>query len=472
MTFQSHPIQTFVHEMWQKSVQPSLEQYITIPNQSPAFDKQWREHGYMDQAVDLLAAWVMAEAVPGLRLEVRREAGRTPLLFIEVPGKGSDTVLLYGHLDKQPPLAEWREGLGPWQPVVEDGKLYGRGAADDGYAVFAAITAIKALRVASLPCARCVIIIEACEESGSFDLPHHVSDLADRIGRPSLVVCLDSGCGDYERLWITTSLRGIVNGTLSVSTLKEGVHSGAAGGIVPSTFRVLRRLLSRLEKETTGEIIPAELGVDIPADRLAQAQVAAKILGSAIYSDYPFHDGVRPAHEDSLELLLNRTWRPQLEIIGADGFPPWDQTGNVLRPTTRVKLSLRLPPTADTGVAVNCLRRLFSDDPPHGAHITFKCGQGTRGWNAPSFTPWLEQAMNRASLEFFGKEACTVGEGGTIPFMAMLAEKFPEAQFMITGVLGPRSNAHGPNEFLHLAMAERLTCCVARVLEAHYLTGS
>jgi len=468
MTTQSHSLAGFVHETWQQDILPTLEQYVTIQNQSPAFDKQWREHGYMDQAVDLVAGWVLAQDVPGLHLEVKRETGRTPLLFIEVAGDQRSTVLLYGHLDKQPPMTGWREGLDPWQPVVENGKLYGRGAADDGYAVFAAVTAIKALKVASLPCSRCVIIIEACEESGSFDLPHHVSDLADRIGSPDFVVCLDSGCGDYERLWVTTSLRGVVNATLSVSTLTEGVHSGAASGIVPSTFRVLRNLLSRLENEETGEIIPGELHVEIPSDRLEQARHAAGVLGATVHSEYPFHAGVRPVHEDSLELLLNRTWRPQLEVIGADGFPPWEQAGNVLRPMTRVKLSLRIPPTADTAPSVRCLRQLFSEDPPHGAHVTFKCGQGNRGWNAPSFAPWLEQAMNRASQEFFGKQACAVGEGGTIPFMAMLAEKFPAAQFMITGVLGPRSNAHGPNEFLHLAMAEKLTACVARVLEAHH----
>jgi acetylornithine deacetylase/succinyl-diaminopimelate desuccinylase-like protein len=467
MTGPSQSLLEFVHETWQQDILPTLKRYITIPNQSPAFDKQWREHGYMDQAVDLLAAWVTAQNVPDLRLEVRREAGRTPLLFIEVAGDRPNTVLLYGHLDKQPPMSGWREGLDPWTPVLEDGKLFGRGAADDGYATFGAVTALKALKRASIPCARCVILIEACEESGSFDLPRHVSDLADRIGHPDLVICLDSGCGDYERLWVTTSLRGIVNGTLSVSTLTEGVHSGAASGIVPSTFRVLRMLLSRLENEQTGEIIPRKFHVDIPADRLEQARRGAEVLGDTIHSEYPFHATVRPVHENGLELLLNRTWRPQLEVIAADGFPPWEQAGNVLRPLTRVKLSLRLPPTADTSTSVNCLKRLFGESPPYGASVTFTCGQGSPGWNAPSFTPWLEAAINRASVEFFGKEACAIGEGGTIPFMAMLAEKFPQAQFMITGVLGPHSNAHGPNEFLHLATAERLTACVTRVLEAH-----
>ena len=461
-------LQSFIRETWQASIIPALQEYIAIPNESPAFDAQWREHGHMDRAVELFTRWAKAQNVPGLDLHVARAEGRTPLLLMEIPGTGQGTVLLYGHLDKQPPMEGWRPELGPWTPVLEDGKLYGRGGADDGYGMFAALTAVKALKLESIPCARCVILIEACEESGSFDLPHYVNALADRIGTPDLVVCLDSGCGDYERMWVTTSLRGVINATLSVSTLTEGVHSGAASGIVPSSFRILRRLLSRLEDENTGQILPPGLHVEIPPDRLAQARSAAEVLGAGLHEGYPFHPGTTPVGDDVAELLLNRTWRPQLEIIGAAGIPTLEQAGNVLRPETRVKLSLRLPPTAGPDAAVACLRDTLTKDPPYQAKVTFEAGQGTGGWNAPPFQPWLEDSMTRASREFFGKDACATGEGGTIPFMAMLAEKFPEAQLMITGVLGPRSNAHGPNEFLHVETAMNLTGCVARVLQDHY----
>ena len=460
-------IQTFIREAWETSIVPALKEYIAIPNESPAFDPRWREHGHMDRAVDLFARWARDQNVPGMELHVARAEGRTPLLLMEIPGSGRGTVLLYGHLDKQPPMEGWRPGLGPWTPVLEDGKLYGRGGADDGYGMFAALTAIRALQLDSIPCARCVILIEACEESGSFDLPHYVDALADRIGTPELVVCLDSGCGDYERLWVTTSLRGVINATLSVSTLTEGVHSGAASGIVPSSFRVLRRLLGRLEDESTGTILPPELHVEIPSDRLAQARAAAGVLGEGVYREYPFQPGATPVVDDATELVLNRTWRPQLEIIGAAGLPALEQAGNVLRPETRVKLSLRIPPTADPDAAVTCLRNTLAKDPPYGARVAFEPGQGTGGWNAPPFAPWLEESMSRASREFFGKDACATGEGGTIPFMAMLAEKFPQAQFMITGVLGPRSNAHGPNEFLHIETGINLTGCVAGVLQDH-----
>ena len=457
-----------IEREWVESIIPALQQYITIPNQSPAFDPQWQQHGHMERAVELIGNWIRSQDVPGLQLDVVRLQGRTPLLFIDVPGDAADTVLLYGHLDKQPPMDGWNDGFGPWTPVIKDGRLYGRGAADDGYSAFAAITAIKALKLQRSPCARCVVLIEACEESGSVDLPHYIDALKDRLGSPSLVICLDSGCGDYERLWITSSLRGLLGGNLTVSTLTEGVHSGAASGIVPSTFRILRQLLSRLEDESTGMIIPRDLYVEVPAERTRQIAATAKVLGDSVHASFPFQEGTSPVTRDISELLLNRTWRPQLEITGAAGLPPLDKAGNVLRPMTTVKLSVRLPPTANAAAAVRAIKRLLETDPPYGAHVRFDSLEAATGWNAPPLAPWLAESLRQASLDFFGTEACYMGEGGTIPFMSMLGEKFPQAQFMITGVLGPRSNAHGPNEFLDLGTGMRLTACVAHVLADHF----
>jgi acetylornithine deacetylase/succinyl-diaminopimelate desuccinylase-like protein len=458
----------FVERVWADTIIPALQTYITIPNQSPAYDPQWQRNGYMDQAVELIVNWTRAQEVPGLRLDVVRLDGRTPLIFIDVPGASSETVLLYGHLDKQPPMEGWNEGLGPWTPVIRNGRLYGRGAADDGYAAFAAIAALKALAVQRIPHARCVVLIEACEESGSFDLPHYINALQARLGSPSLVICLDSGCGNYEQLWITSSLRGLCSGNLMISTLTEGVHSGAASGIVPSTFRVLRHLLSRLEDEKTGAIIPRELYVEVPAERSRQIAATAKVVGDTVYKSFPFQGGTSPVSHDTVELLLNRTWRPQLEVTGAAGLPPLDKAGNVLRPVTTVKLSVRLPPTADARAAVRRLKQLLEADPPYGATVRFESREAASGWNAAPLAPWLEASLRQGSLDFFGKEACYMGEGGTIPFMSMLGEKFPQAQFMITGVLGPHSNAHGPNEFLDLTTGVRVTSCVARVLADHY----
>jgi len=457
----------FLSRTWADDIVPALRRYIEIPNQSPAFDPDWRRAGHMDRAVDLVAEWIRRRDVPGLQLEVVRLDGRTPLLLVEVPGEIDATVLLYGHLDKQPPMDGWSEGLDPWTPVLRDGRLYGRGAADDGYAAFASVTAIEALRRQGLPHARCVILIEACEESGSGDLPAYIEALAERIGSPELVVCLDSGCGDYERLWVTTSLRGLVNADLCVATLTEGVHSGAAGGIVPSSFRVLRQLLSRLEDERTGEILPPPLHVEIPEERRRQAGAAAAVLGASVYETYPFAEGVRPQSGDVTELLLNRTWRPALEITGAAGLPPLAGAGNVLRPATTARLSIRLPPTLPAAPALAAIRDLLEKEPPDGARVKLEAEQSASGWSAPPLQPWLEESLSRASRELFGRDVCYLGEGGSIPFMAMLGERFPRAQFVITGVLGPHSNAHGPNEFLDLATAEKLTGCIARILADH-----
>jgi acetylornithine deacetylase/succinyl-diaminopimelate desuccinylase-like protein len=460
--------QRFVESAWSERVVPALRAYIQIPNQSPFFDPQWREHGHMERAVALIADWTRAQKVPGLQLDVVRLAGRTPLLWMEMPGESDDTVLLYGHLDKQPPMHGWSEGLGPWTPVIRDGRLYGRGGADDGYAAFACVSALQALRAQRLPHARCVVLIEACEESGSVDLPAYIDALADRIGTPSLVICLDSGCGNYDQLWITTSLRGLIGGTLTVTVLDEGVHSGGASGVVPSSFRIARQLLDRLEDPRSGAILPRALHVEIPAQRAAQAAAAAAVLGPSVHTSFPFVGGAQPLTTDGTELLLNRTWRPQLEVIGAAGLPPAEQAGNVLRPQTTLRLSLRLPPTLDAAAAQRALHQLLTADPPYGARVELAAEQHATGWNAPPLAPWLEESLARASRAFFDRDVCYQGEGGTIPFMAMLGERFPQAQFVITGVLGPHSNAHGPNEFLHLATAARLTGCVAAILADHH----
>jgi acetylornithine deacetylase/succinyl-diaminopimelate desuccinylase-like protein len=456
---------------WDAEIVPQLIDYIRIPAKSPHFDAQWQANGHIDAAVAQAAAWVKRQPVRGLVTEIVRLPGRTPLLWFEIPASPESarpgTVLLYGHLDKQPEMTGWREDLGPWQPVLEGGRLYGRGGADDGYAVYASLAAIAALQAEGLPHARCVGLIETCEESGSYDLPAYLAALAPRIGEVDFVVGLDSGCGDYERLWVTTSLRGLAAGTLSVEVLTEGVHSGDASGIVPSSFRIARHLIDRLEDAPTGRVLPAEFQAPIPAERSAQAQLAADILGDGVVRKYPFAGSTRPMADDHREALLNRTWRPALSVTGADGLPPIREAGNVLRPKTALKLSLRLPPMVDGAQATHDLQRLLEADPPAGANVSFVVDHGASGWNAPATAPWLARALDDASQDFYGKPSAAMGEGGTIPFMAMLGQQFPAAQFLITGVLGPKSNAHGPNEFLHLPFAKKLTACVASILAAH-----
>ncbi|MBD9367825.1 M20 family metallopeptidase [Xanthomonas sp. XNM01] len=461
----------YLSAKWDDDIVPQLVEYIRIPNKSPMFDKDWKANGHMDAAVHLMATWARAQAIPGMQVEVVELEGRTPLIYVEIPAfgadTGEDTVLLYGHLDKQPEMTGWDADLGPWVPVLKGDRLYGRGGADDGYAIFGSLAAILALQEQGIAHARCVLLIEGCEESGSYDLPAYVDHLAPRIGKPSLVVCLDSGCGNYEQLWCTTSLRGLAGGNLDVKVLSEGVHSGDASGIVPSSFRVLRDLLSRLEDEDTGRVIVDGLHVEIPAERLQQAGKVAEVLGDEVFSKFPFLPGMTPMADDRTELVLNRTWRPALSVTGVDGMPSLSSAGNVLRPHTAVKLSLRLPPTLDGKQAGALLKQTLEADPPYGAQVELVLEKSSTGWNAPALSPWLSGAIEDASQAAFGKPAMYMGEGGTIPFMGMLGEKFPGAQFMITGVLGPHSNAHGPNEFLHIPMGKRVTACVSHVIAAH-----
>ena len=461
-------LQNFVNQKWEQEIIPELKTFIAIPNKSPVFDADWQKHGYMQQAVDLIKDWCLKQDIAGMRLEVIAHGDRTPLIFMEIPGQIDETVLLYGHLDKQPEMTGWDDDLGPWKPVLKGDKLYGRGGADDGYAAFASLTAIKALQLQDIPHARCVVLIEASEESGSTDLPYYVDALAEQIGTPNLVVCLDSGCGNYEQLWSTTSLRGLVNGDLTVELLKEGVHSGYGSGIYASSFRVLRELLSRLEDQVTGKVTVPEVQVTIPEQRIEQAKVAANALGDNVYQCFPSHKDVEPVTNDVVELLLNRTWRAQLSITGADGLPPLETAGNVLRPKTAVKISMRVPPTCDAKAATHAVKKLLEENVPYNAKVHFEAEQEANGWNAPVLADWLHEASDEASMQVYGKPVAYMGEGGSIPFMGMLGERFPDAQFLIAGVLGPNSNAHGPNEFLHIPMGKNLTSCVAYVVAKHY----
>ena len=466
-----------VSRQWDVDIVPQLVEYVKIPAKSPGFDRDWQKHGYLDAAIEQARAWVVAQNVAGLTLEVVRAEGRTPVLFFDIPATGgvdpNRTVLLYGHLDKQPEMTGWRTGLGPWTPVYEDGKLYGRGSADDGYAVFAALSAIIALDKQGIARPRCVGLIETCEESGSYDLPTYLDALSPRMGNVQLVIALDSGAGNYDQLWVTTSLRGLVNGTLTVNVLTEGVHSGDAGGVVPSSFRVARQLLDRIDDSRTGVVKPAVFNCAIPAERIVQAKQAADILGESMWQRFPWDsccdDGgkfvfVQPVTKDPVELILNRTWRAALAVTGAEGLPPIESAGNVQRPYTALKLSLRLPPLVDAAPAAAALKQTLEADAPYSARVTFEYEQAASGWNAPVSVAWLTTLLDSTSQTCYGKPAAYLGEGGTIPFMGMLGVKFPDAQMLVTGVLGPKSNAHGPNEFLHVPYAKKLTAAVAMVL--------
>ncbi|MGD9831560.1 MAG: M20 family metallopeptidase [Piscinibacter sp.] len=476
---ESSAIAAFAEQVWDEQIVPALTDYIAIPAKSPMFDAEWAQHGHIERVVRDAATWVEGRKITGLKLEVIRLEGRTPVIFFEVPATragSTDTICLYGHLDKQPEFNGWRNDLGPWTPKYENGLLYGRGGADDGYAIYASITAIEALDRQGIPRPRCVGLIETCEESGSFDLPAYIDVLKPRLGNVALVVCLDSGAGNYDQLWLTTSLRGNVTGTLKVEILTEGVHSGDSSGLVPSSFRILRQVLDRLEDSKTGELLPGSFHCEIPSDRLEQARATAAILGDEVWKRFPWACGADggptlPTTTDPTQALLNRTWKPTLSVTGADGFPELRNAGNVLRPYTAFKLSLRLPPLVDGNRAAAELKTLLEDNAPYNARVTFNAdgrvgAMGASGWNAPSLASWMEDALHAASRLHFGAPCGFIGQGGTIPLMGMLQQGFPQAQMMVCGVLGPKSNAHGPNEFLHVPYGKKLTAAVAQVMAA------
>ena len=453
-----------INNFWDTNIIPTLTEYIKIPNKSPAFDPNWKKNGHMNDVLNLAKKWVEKFQPEGSTIHIDEGGDRTPMLIVEIPGEREGNVLMYGHLDKQPEMEGWKDGLGPWLPVFSDDKLYGRGGADDGYALFASIGSILSLKEQGVKLPRIVILIEFCEESGSPDLPHYMNQFDNVIGNVDLVICLDSGAGNYEQFWSTVSLRGMISCNLKVDVLNEGVHSGNASGMVPSSFRLIRQLISRLEDEITGEIIIPELHTDIPKHRHGEAEKMASTLNGDCGS-FPWHNATSPMTNNSVDGLIGRTWKPTLSVVGSDGIPSIQNGGNVLRPYTELKLSFRLPPTVDCNTAMNAIDKTLKENPPNNASVSVDWDEPANGWNAPKLSDWLESAIEEASESFYHKPAMAMGEGGTIPFMAMLGEQFPAAQFVVTGVLGPNSNAHGPNEFIHIPFAKKLSASVAFILD-------
>ncbi len=460
---------SFVDQAWAAAV-PTMMEYVAIPARSPMFDPDWESNGHLARAAHLLRDWAAAQGIDGATVELIEPAGLTPVLLVEIPATDAAladrTVVMYGHLDKQPEMLPWSDGLGPWTPVLRGERLYGRGGADDGYSIVAALIAVQAVREAGGRHARIVVLIEASEESSSVHLEQHLTTLLPRFGNAELVIALDSFCESYDRLWTTTSTRGVAGGVLEIEVCLDDPHSGRASGVLPSSFRIVRQLLDRIEDSATGEVLVRAANVDIPGYRLDEAAVAAASFPALSTSFRPL-PGVRSMRADATDELVAETWRPALEVIGVDGLPPVADAGNVFRSRLAVKLSLRVPPTADVWAVGDELKSLLETDPPYGAKVALRDGARGPGWAAPEFAPWLARATADASLQHFGAPVASCGVGGTIPFMGMLGEPFPDAQFLLVGVLGPGSNAHGPDEFLDLPTARRVTACVADVLRAH-----
>jgi len=446
----------------------TLTEFGAIPALSPMFDAEWAESGHIEDAIQLLAAWARSRKLANVDVAIHRLEGLTPMLVVTVDATASEggTVVLYGHLDKQPPLGEWSEGLYPFKPVRRGDRLYARGVSDDGYAIFSALLAIEAMEAYGLPHGRCVVLIEASEESGSTDLEAYLDALASHLGAVELLICLDSGALTYDRLWVTTSLRGVLNLEVTVHVLAQGQHSGSVSGIVPSSFRILRQLLDRLEDATTGEVLVPEMRAEIPAEHAKAASDIAEEFGDVIAQDLPTLEGVELMGASAAERQLRRNWYPTLSVIGMGGIPSPDIAGNVLRPFTTAVLSFRLPPNVDSQVAAAAVEKLLTTDVPSNAKVNVTLIPAD-GWVTPEFASWLAPALERASLDAFGRSVGFTGEGGSIPFLGSLAKRYPGVQFVATGVGGPHSNAHAIDEMLDLPMAVGVTNAVITVLSAH-----
>ena len=454
---------------FERSSLDALTAFGAIPSLSPMFDAEWAKNGYLEEAAQLLASWARARQLASVDVEIHRLVGRTPTLVVTVDSTAGDgdTVVLYGHLDKQPPLGDWSEGLAPFVPVRRGDRLYARGVSDDGYALFSALSAIEAMEANGIAHGRCVVLIEASEESGSSDLEAYLDALADHLGDVELLICLDSGALTYDRLWVTTSLRGVVNVQVTVEVLERGQHSGSVSGIVPSSFRLLRQLLDRVEDATTGDVLVEEMWASIPAADSKSAHDIAEEFGDVVARELPTIKGLALMGANAQERLLRRAWYPTLSIIGMGGIPSPDIAGNVLRPFTTAVLSFRLPPSVDVHVAGAAVVQLLTSDAPSNAKVSVHIDSSGNGWVAPELAPWLEPALEQASLDAFGRSVGYTGEGGSIPFLNSLAKRYPGVQFVATGVGGPQSNAHAIDEMLDLPTAVGVTNAVITVLQAH-----
>ena len=454
-------------ELWEESIIPSLSDFIKIEALSPSFEPNWREKGELDATIDLFIKWLAEQELEGMEYKVHRIGERTPVLLVTVEGTGHGEVIFYSHLDKQPSRPKlWSEGLHPLKGVRRDPWLYGRGALDDGYGGYVCVTALKMLQEQGVPYPRSHFLIETCEESGSYDLPPYLELLTEDLGEPDLIVVLDSGGPDYEHIWVTEALRGLVAGNLSVQVSNEGVHSGMSGGVIPSSFRIQRMLLDRVEDSKTGEILVPEMHVEISDKVRKEAEELGKLLGDEIWAQLPVVDTLRPHNEGSAEILLDMNWRPAMSVIGANGMPPTQTAGNVLRTHTDLKLSFRIPPGVNSEIIDSILKEILESNPPYGSKVEYIPDAAADGFHAPAMDGKIADALSSASLHISGLPPMATWVGGTIPFMAMMQKKYPSAQFFCTGTGGPGNNAHGPDEKLHIPSSKRLTAVLSATIAA------
>lgn len=457
----------FIRTAWSGETLEALSAFVRIPSKSTAFDPHWEKNGFLTQALEEAALWGR-KLFPSATFEICRKPGIPPALFVEIPatlGHDGDPAFFYGHFDKQPETEGWSDGLGPWTPVVKDGRLYGRGAADDGYSFYMALTAVKSLECAGIAHARIVGLFETNEESGSYGLKDFLLELQSRFGRPAFLGILDLSLCDYNRVWLTQSLRGVVSFRLTVEVLESPVHSGSASGIVPSSFAVMRALLDRLEDPLTGRVKLSAFHTQMPERHHKTLEQSAKLRGEAVWKSFPWKDATEPRSRDPREAIVLNTWEPTLSVLGADGLPSSAQASALIRPSTSLLLSFRIPPYVDAKTALAQAEEVLMHDIPCSATVTIDDKRAESGFDVPALAPWLEAALDEASIKYFGNPCERIFEGATIGTMKDFGEIFPGSPFFNTGVLGTKEHAHAPDESIDLAYAEQLTKVIADVIE-------
>lgn len=452
----------YIEKMFTYNILPNLMDFIRIPNLSPAYDYNWKTNGLLLKAANLIISYAKSLNIKNAEINLIQDKGYTPLIFIDIPSSRENdnrTVLFYAHFDKQPYGTGWDEDKEPTKPVIINGRLYGRGSADDGYASFSILTAIKACQEHNCPMPRICIIFEGAEESTDEDLTYYFDKLLPIIGENVIAfIPLDSGCSDYERLWITNSLRGVVDFDIKITSLDNDCHFGPeASGRVAENLFLLRKALDGVVDTTTGEILIDEFFVkEIPTSIEKEMDKEIEIVGDKFFDDIPLYDGVKPLKSDVKEAMINNRWKPSISILGVDNCPKIEDNGFGVSKSINVRLSMRLPPGINGNNAMNALKKVINNNSYFSAKFEFGYMSLAEGWCLSDISERTKNVLNKASLEYFGKEIVFKGAGGSIPFITYFQTKYPKADVICTGILGADSFEHGPNENLNIEACKKM----------------
>ena len=465
-------IQRYVNDFFPNKVLPTFMNYVRIPNTTPSSDPNWKQTGNLLKAAELIVTWIKSLNLKDAKVYLLQDGDHTPFIFTDIAAtrKNDDrTILFYSHFDKMPATTGWDEGKGATKPVIENGRLYGRGTADDGYASFSVFTAVKCCQDHGVPLPRICITIEGCEESGEEDLRYYFLKLKPIFGNVALFVCMDAGCEDYKRLWVTTTLRGTVQAKVTVNTLSLDLNANLTSGVVPDNYLIMRTIIDALQNEK-GEILVPELNLPedlIPPERVEQCKKVAEIKGEQYKKDVPLYEETEALQSDIYQLVLNKCWRPCLTVIGADGIPKFEDSGNVMKPNLSFQISFRLPPHVDCEKAKEAIDKKIKESIPFNANVQVDIPFCSNGWDLNTFSKRIENTLNNGSKSFFGNELCYRGEGGSIPFVEFFQEHFPKADLANLGIAGMDCNEHGPNESLDLDACKKFIMTLAYLMSEY-----